>query len=110
MRPLLRNFQKAACMRQNCLHTVSTFLLQRMSIYARRVPRRGGCQVQRRARWPPDVCPACAAAGRIFEFVHGSGAQPPVITSANLAPIVEALLQSIKDEHHIAEKARPSAS
>lgn len=42
--------------------------------------------------------------GRIFEFVHGSGANPPVITSANLGPIVEALLQSIKDEHHIAEK------
>jgi hypothetical protein len=43
-------------------------------------------------------------AGRIFEFVHGSGANPPVITPANLPPIVETLLISIKDEHHIAEK------
>lgn len=42
--------------------------------------------------------------GRIFEFVHGSGANPPVITPANLPPIIEALLTAIKDEHHIAEK------
>jgi hypothetical protein len=36
--------------------------------------------------------------------VHGSGANPPVITPANLPAIVETLLTSIKDEHHIAEK------
>jgi importin subunit beta-1 len=42
--------------------------------------------------------------GRIFEFVHGSGANPPVITPANLPPIIETLLAAFKDEHHIAEK------
>lgn len=49
-----------------------------------------------------DNVPPCT--GRIFEFVHGSGANPPVITPANLPPIIETLLNAIKDEHHIAEK------
>ena len=42
--------------------------------------------------------------GRIFEFVHGPGVQPPVITAQNLQPIKEVLLRCINDEPHIAEK------
>ena len=47
-----------------------------------------------------------AGAGRIFEFVHGSEDGPPVITPANLPPIVQMLQESIRDEPHIAEKVR----
>ena len=42
--------------------------------------------------------------GRIFEFVHGPGVQPPVINAQNLQPIKETLLACISDEAHIAEK------
>lgn len=56
------------------------------------------------AQYTLDLTESWPAAGRIFEFVHGSGANPPVITPANLPPIVETLLAAIKDEHHIAEK------
>lgn len=42
--------------------------------------------------------------GRIFEFVHGVDPQPPIITGSNLPQIMQVLLESIKDEPHIAEK------
>jgi hypothetical protein len=48
-----------------------------------------------------------ATAGRIFEFVHGDASNtsvPAIITPQNLPAIVGALLESIKDEPHIAEK------
>ena len=48
--------------------------------------------------------PPCAAAGRIFEFVHGPHIMPPIITSQNLQQIKDVLLHSIRDEAYIAEK------
>eukprot|EP00887_Chlorella_sp_A99_P006846 scaffold2.g6846.t1 len=45
--------------------------------------------------------------GRIFEFVHGADATPPLIGPQNLPAIIQALLESIRDAPHIAEKARP---
>jgi len=44
-------------------------------------------------------------AGRIFEFVHG----PAVVNAQALPAVVSALLAAIRDEPHIAEKARPSS-
>eukprot|EP00889_Picochlorum_renovo_P003422 jgi/Picre1/30452/NNA_005816.t1 len=42
--------------------------------------------------------------GRIFEFVHGHLKDPPLITPENLPVVIEALLKSLDDEIHIAEK------
>lgn len=42
--------------------------------------------------------------GRIFEFVHGADATPPLIGPQNLPAIIQALLESIRDAPHIAEK------
>ncbi|KAH9321912.1 hypothetical protein KI387_016551 [Taxus chinensis] len=41
---------------------------------------------------------------RIFEFLHGPTVQSPVITPANLQPIIVVLLESIKDSPNVAEK------
>ena len=46
------------------------------------------------------------SAGRIFEFVHGLDVAPAVVTQQNLNDIVSALLNSIRDKPHIAEKAQ----
>ncbi|KAL8233094.1 hypothetical protein R6Q57_002872 [Mikania cordata] len=43
--------------------------------------------------------------GRIFEFLHGSTIETPVITSANCQQIITVLLQSMKDAPNVAEKA-----
>ncbi|XP_076897658.1 importin subunit beta-1-like [Bidens hawaiensis] len=43
--------------------------------------------------------------GRIFEFLHGSTMETPIITQANCQPIVAVLLQSMKDVPNVAEKA-----
>ncbi|CAA0830895.1 Importin subunit beta-1 [Striga hermonthica] len=44
--------------------------------------------------------------GRIFEFLHGSTSENPIITAANLQPIVTVLLQSMKDAApNVAEKS-----
>lgn len=48
----------------------------------------------------------CAGPGRIFQFVHGEeevGSQG-LVTSQNLQGIVSVLLQSMRDEPHIAEQ------
>ncbi|XP_057838410.1 importin subunit beta-1 [Cryptomeria japonica] len=41
---------------------------------------------------------------RIFEFLHGPTVQTPIITPANLQPIIVVLLESIKDTPNVAEK------
>ncbi|XP_033508776.1 importin subunit beta-1-like [Nicotiana tomentosiformis] len=43
--------------------------------------------------------------GRIFEFLHGSTVETPIITPANCQQIVTVLLQSMKDAPNVAEKA-----
>ncbi|KAI5568470.1 hypothetical protein POPTR_012G017500v4 [Populus trichocarpa] len=43
--------------------------------------------------------------GRIFEFLHGSTVDTPIITQANCQQIVTVLLQSMKDVANVAEKA-----
>ncbi|MBA0616060.1 hypothetical protein Godav_016143 [Gossypium davidsonii] len=43
--------------------------------------------------------------GRIFEFLHGSAVDSPIITQANCQQIVAVLLQSMKDTPNVAEKA-----
>ncbi|XAR71612.1 hypothetical protein NMG60_11017972 [Bertholletia excelsa] len=43
--------------------------------------------------------------GRIFEFLHGSTIETPIITQANCQQIVTVLLQSMKDVPNVAEKA-----
>ena len=44
------------------------------------------------------------AAGRVFEFVHGTDNAQPLVTQRNVSEIVQALLASLQDEPHIAEK------
>ncbi|GMH28090.1 hypothetical protein Nepgr_029933 [Nepenthes gracilis] len=43
--------------------------------------------------------------GRIFEFLHGSAMETPIITQANCQQIVTVLLQSMKDAPNVAEKS-----
>ncbi|KAJ4951417.1 hypothetical protein NE237_028249 [Protea cynaroides] len=43
--------------------------------------------------------------GRIFEFLHGSTVDTPIITHANCQQIITVLLQSMKDAPNVAEKA-----
>nr|DAD39111.1 TPA_asm: hypothetical protein HUJ06_013434 [Nelumbo nucifera] len=43
--------------------------------------------------------------GRIFEFLHGSTVETPIITHANCQQIITVLLQSMKDVPNVAEKA-----
>ncbi|KAD2805552.1 hypothetical protein E3N88_38929 [Mikania micrantha] len=43
--------------------------------------------------------------GRIFEFLHGSTMETPIITQANCPQIITVLLQSMKDAPNVAEKA-----
>ncbi|XP_031259923.1 importin subunit beta-1 [Pistacia vera] len=43
--------------------------------------------------------------GRIFEFLHGSTIDTPIITPANCQQIITVLLQSMKDTPNVAEKA-----
>ncbi|KAI5329242.1 hypothetical protein L3X38_028639 [Prunus dulcis] len=43
--------------------------------------------------------------GRIFEFLHGSTLETPIITQANCQQIITVLLQSMKDVPNVAEKA-----
>lgn len=43
--------------------------------------------------------------GRIFEFLHGSTVETPIITPANCQQIITVLLQSMKDAPNVAEKA-----
>lgn len=43
--------------------------------------------------------------GRMFEFLHGSVLDTPIITSANCQQIITVLLQSMKDVPNVAEKA-----
>ncbi|KAJ0103422.1 hypothetical protein Patl1_05201 [Pistacia atlantica] len=43
--------------------------------------------------------------GRIFEFLHGSTIDTPIITPANCQQIITVLLQSMKDAPNVAEKA-----
>ncbi|KAK4480518.1 hypothetical protein RD792_013594 [Penstemon davidsonii] len=43
--------------------------------------------------------------GRIFEFLHGSAVDTPIITPANCQPIITVLLQSMTDAPNVAEKA-----
>ncbi|KAK9144038.1 hypothetical protein Syun_013438 [Stephania yunnanensis] len=43
--------------------------------------------------------------GRIFEFLHGSTVETPIITQANCQQIITVLLQSMKDAPNVAEKA-----
>ncbi|KAK8599290.1 hypothetical protein V6N13_077221 [Hibiscus sabdariffa] len=43
--------------------------------------------------------------GRIFEFLHGSVVDSPIISQANCQQIVTVLLQSMKDTPNVAEKA-----
>ncbi|PQQ04273.1 importin subunit beta-1 [Prunus yedoensis var. nudiflora] len=43
--------------------------------------------------------------GRIFEFLHGSTMDAPIITPANCQQIITVLLQSMKDVPNVAEKA-----
>ena len=42
--------------------------------------------------------------GRIFEFVHGSDLNPPLLNQENLQGVVQTLLHSLRDDVHIAEK------
>ncbi|XWS50326.1 hypothetical protein CRYUN_Cryun12cG0078700 [Craigia yunnanensis] len=43
--------------------------------------------------------------GRIFEFLHGSAVDLPIITQENCQQIVTVLLQNMKDTPNVAEKA-----
>ncbi|KAF9602487.1 hypothetical protein IFM89_028501 [Coptis chinensis] len=43
--------------------------------------------------------------GRVFEFLHGSTLQTPVITPANCQRIISVLIQSMKDAPNVAEKS-----
>ncbi|GFS32236.1 ARM repeat superfamily protein [Actinidia rufa] len=43
--------------------------------------------------------------GRIFEFLHGSTIETPIITQANCQQIITVLLQSMKDAPNVSEKA-----
>ncbi|KAL2556263.1 Importin subunit beta-1 [Forsythia ovata] len=43
--------------------------------------------------------------GRIFEFLHGSTVETPIITPANCQQIITVLLQSMEDAPNVAEKA-----
>ncbi|KAL8160572.1 hypothetical protein V2J09_002109 [Rumex salicifolius] len=43
--------------------------------------------------------------GRIFEFLHGSFVQTPIISQDNCQQIVNVLLQAMKDAPNVAEKA-----
>ncbi|XP_010912456.1 importin subunit beta-1 [Elaeis guineensis] len=43
--------------------------------------------------------------GRIFEFLHGSTVETPIITQENCQQILTVLLQSMKDVPNVAEKA-----
>ncbi|KAL4651315.1 hypothetical protein ACB092_01G151200 [Castanea dentata] len=43
--------------------------------------------------------------GRMFEFLHGSALETPIITQANIQQIINVLLQSMKDVPNVAEKA-----
>lgn len=43
--------------------------------------------------------------GRMFEFLHGSTLDTPIITQANCQQIITVLLQSMKDVPNVAEKA-----
>ncbi|XP_031094444.1 importin subunit beta-1-like [Ipomoea triloba] len=43
--------------------------------------------------------------GRIFEFLHGSTIETPIINQTNCQQIVTVLLQSMKDAPNVAEKA-----
>ncbi|CAL9750402.1 unnamed protein product [Musa acuminata subsp. burmannicoides] len=43
--------------------------------------------------------------GRIFEFLHGSTVETPIITPENCQQILTVLLQSMKDVPNVAEKA-----
>ncbi|CAN4102345.1 unnamed protein product [Withania somnifera] len=43
--------------------------------------------------------------GRIFEFLHGSTVEIPIITPANCQQVITVLLQSMKDAPNVAEKA-----
>ncbi|KAK6135323.1 hypothetical protein DH2020_030911 [Rehmannia glutinosa] len=43
--------------------------------------------------------------GRIFEFLHGSTIETPIITPANCQQIITVLLQSMNDAPNVAEKA-----
>lgn len=43
--------------------------------------------------------------GRMFEFLHGSALETPIITQANIQQIITVLLQSMKDVPNVAEKA-----
>ncbi|KAL2921790.1 Importin subunit beta-1 [Bienertia sinuspersici] len=43
--------------------------------------------------------------GRIFEFLHGSAVETPIITHANCQQIITVLLQAMKDTPNVAEKA-----
>ncbi|XP_068644968.1 importin subunit beta-1-like [Aristolochia californica] len=43
--------------------------------------------------------------GRIFEFLHGSTVESPIITAANCQQILTVLLHSMKDVPNVAEKA-----
>ena len=68
-----------------------------------------GQQDQQILCWEHPGVQACSAAdtpcaGRIFEFVHGPEAMPPVVTAQNLQKIKETLINSLRDEPHIAEK------
>ncbi|CAA2968993.1 importin subunit beta-1 [Olea europaea subsp. europaea] len=42
--------------------------------------------------------------GRIFEFLHGSTVEMPIITAANCQQIITVLLQSMQDALNVAEK------
>ncbi|MCD7461772.1 Importin subunit beta-1 [Datura stramonium] len=43
--------------------------------------------------------------GRIFEFLHGSTVEVPIVTPANCQQIITVLIQSMKDAPNVAEKA-----
>ncbi|XP_047333242.1 importin subunit beta-1-like [Impatiens glandulifera] len=43
--------------------------------------------------------------GRVFEFLHGSTVETPIINQANIPQIINVLLQSMKDVPNVAEKA-----
>jgi hypothetical protein len=66
--------------------------------------------VKRIGSWNTDCYPCsgrCASsvcAGRIFEFVHGDPAAPPLLGPNNLPQVVEALLSALRDAPYLAEK------
>ncbi|KAF5734975.1 importin subunit beta-1-like [Tripterygium wilfordii] len=43
--------------------------------------------------------------GRMFEFLHGSALDTPIVTSENCQQIITVLIQSMKDVPNVAEKA-----